>query len=363
MSLDFDVNLVRGDFQLTAKASLSTTGVTAIYGHSGAGKTSLLRWFAGLENSTGTLSFNQEFWQKDNTFAPTQKRQIAYVFQDARLFPHLDVAGNLNYAYQRRFNNNGPNISQVTEWFELSTLMHSNTATLSGGEQQRVAMARALLSSPQLIFMDEPLGSLDEESKERILKHIENLPLYLSAPIFYVSHSLEEVSRLADQLLVMEKGKIIAQGSMLDLSSQLSLSLSHEANAAGIITARVKSHDKKFHLTELIIGEKSAMFTASINNNIGDTVRLRVPAKDVSIALQHYGNSSIQNILPCVIDEIDDTLSKDNHSQVTLRLRLEDQFILARLTRKSVETLALFPGQNVYAQIKSVALINEALSS
>ena len=356
MSFLISLELQRSHFTLSVHTALESSGFSAIYGHSGAGKTTLLRWLAGLEKNTrGHLTFNNQVWQDDTTFVPTRARQIAYVFQDARLFPHLDVKGNLNYAWQRRFNNDGPTLEQVCRWFELDNLLDSNTTRLSGGEQQRVAMARALLSSPQCVLMDEPLGSLDSHSKERILQHLEKLHQQLPVPVLYVSHDLEEVSRLADHLLLLEQGQLTAQGALLELSTRLDLSLSHEENAASIIEATIAAHDTHYLLTELSIDQQLPLFLTHTSGAIGDKVRVRIPARDISITLQQPEKTSILNIIPGHIDEIESS----SDARVMLRLKIAEQFLVVRLTRKSVDQLQLQRGQKVYAQIKTVALLSD----
>ncbi|WP_101758322.1 molybdenum ABC transporter ATP-binding protein [Oceanicoccus sp. KOV_DT_Chl] len=356
MSLIAKLELNRRDFSLTIDTTIETTGITAIYGHSGAGKTTLLRWLAGLEpNSPGQLQFNDQYWQHGDHFLPTQQRQIAYVFQDARLFPHLTVQGNLDFAYQRRFNNNGPTMAQVSEWFELSELLAKNSTELSGGEQQRVAIARALLSSPQLLLMDEPLASLDSKNKAVILQHLQRLHQQLPTPTLYVSHNIEEVSRLADQLILIEKGQITAQGPLLDLCSRLDLSLSHEENAASIIMATVQQHDNHYQLTELLIDDTLPLFLTQMHATIGDAVAVRIPARDVSITLEKPDQTSILNIIPATVDDIEQSAA----ARVLIRLKVSEQFLLVRLTHKSVDRLQLTIGQTVYAQIKTVALLSE----
>lgn len=360
MSLLISLELERENFTLSVNSALASQGFSAIYGPSGSGKTTLLRWIAGLEkNTAGHLSFNDQVWHDENNFVPPQKRQIAFVFQDSRLFPHLDVQGNLEYAYKRRFNDNGPSLEEVTNWLELTELLTSYGAQLSGGQQQRVAIARALLSSPQLILMDEPLGSLDQASKQRIIGHLEALQQTLSIPVLYVSHDLEEVSRLADQLVLLDSGNLIAQGQLLELSTRLDLSLSHEENAFSIIDATVRKHDQQFQLTELLINEQLPLFVAAIDNQLGEHLRVRVPARDVSITLTKPEQSSILNILPATIDDIEDT----SGARVLIRLLVAGQVLLVRLTRKSVVQLQLHIGQSVFAQIKTVALLSDQQKS
>ena len=316
----------------------------------------MLRWLAGLEpNTQGHLTFGDKIWQDDKQFLASQQRQIGYVFQEPRLFPHLDVEGNLDYAWQRRFNANGPTKAQVCEWLGLEDLLNQPVQQLSGGQQQRVAIARALLSSPQLLLMDEPLASLDKPSRLSILNRLESLQQQLTIPILYVSHDLEEVSRLADQLLLLDKGQVQAQGPLIELCSRLDLSLNHSEEAASIIEARLARQDDDYRLSELQIADDLCLQVTRINAPLETNVRLRIPARDISLALEKPTSSSILNILPCTVDEIETTTD----ARVLIKLKLADQYLLARLTRKSVDYLHLQVGQAVYAQIKSVALLSE----
>jgi molybdate transport system ATP-binding protein len=351
------LNLSREHFSLELHTELPGAQFSAIYGHSGAGKTTLLRWIAGLERAPGSLSFNGQVWQGTGLFVPTQQRQIAYVFQDARLFPHLSVRGNLEYAYRRRFNDRGPSIEQVSDWFELAPMLAAATDNLSGGERQRVALARALLSSPQLILMDEPLGSLDPQGKARILHHLEQLHRVSATPVVYVSHDIEEVSRLADHLLILEGGRVSAQGSLIELSSRHNLRLNHEEQAAAIIEARIECHDNRYQLTQLQIDDALPLYISRCSGEPGVRVRVRIPARDVSLSLSPATDSSILNILPAIVDAIEDS----PNARALVRLQVAGQFLLARLPRKSIDRLQLTPGKVVYAQIKSVALLSAAL--
>ena len=357
MSLSIKLKLERENFSLAIDTVLEAKGFTAVYGPSGAGKTTLLRWIAGLEPATqGELSFQQTVWQDKEKTLPPQQRQIGYVFQEPRLFPHLTVEGNLNYAYQRRFNNNGPSLNQVCEWLEIKHLLMQGSEQLSGGEQQRVAIARALLSSPQLILMDEPLASLDKPSKQRIIKHLQTLQANMATPILYVSHDFEEVSQLADQLLLIDQGKITAQGPLLELSHRIDLPLSHEENAASIIDATIEQHDRSNHLTELLIDNHLSLWITAIEGREDEPVRIRIPARDVSINLERAEHSSILNILPATIAEIEQS---DSSARVLIKLKVAHQYILVRLTHKSVTRLELTVGQQVYAQSKTVALLSD----
>lgn len=355
MTIALKLQLASKTFSLHLDTELASTGITAIYGASGVGKTTLLRWLAGLDRHPGELRFNGQYWQQGGHFTPTHQRQIGYVFQESRLFPHLGVQGNLDYAWQRRFNDHGPSLAELIEWLGLAPLLQQNATTLSGGQQQRVAIARALASSPQLLLMDEPLAALDSASRQHILALLEQLQSHHPVPMLYVSHNLEEVSQLADQLVLLEQGKISAQGSMLALCHRLDLSISHDPTAASIVVAVVDRHDQHYDLSEVIINGEQKIYLPTINAAIGQSLKIRIPARDVSLTLEQPEHSSILNILPCTIDAIERT----GDAKRLVRLDLGKQSLLARLTHKSVDALALQPGQTVYAQIKTAALLSE----
>ena len=366
MSIDITANIQRDHFQLQLNCSIPSTGITAIYGHSGAGKTSLLRLIAGLDNSPqANVRFNNDIWQAPDTFIKPEHRHIAYVFQDARLFPHLDVLGNLQFAFRRRANKqyHGPTIEQVCEWLQLDSLLSQNAATLSGGQQQRVAIGRALLTNPQLILMDEPLGALDHQSREQILQLLEQLHQYIDVPMLYVSHSIEELSRLAEQLIILENGQLTTQGPLLELCHRLDLSLAHEEHAAAIIQGHIVKHDERYQLSEFLTVDQQRLYLSLCHSPIGSSLKLRIPARDVSLSLKKQDDSSILNILPCTITAIEPRPSPtDQVAQALIKLQLGQQYLLARLTYKSLDRLQLRVGQQVFAQIKSVALLSNKSS-
>lgn len=364
MSLALAFSLQRDRLQLQINAELANSGVTALYGDSGAGKTSLLRCIAGLEqNAQGRISFNGHTWQDEQTFTPSHQRHIGYVFQDARLFPHLSVLGNLQYAYQRRHNNGQLfSLPQVCDFLKLQPLLSQNPSTLSGGEQQRVAIARALLSQPQLLLMDEPLSALDQSSRDEVLAVLEQLPQQINIPVIYVSHNMDEVSRLADQLCLLEQGKIIAQGPLLDLCHRLDLTLNQQEQAASLLQGQITGRDSKYQLAEFALNSSTESSTASLylhcEHALGEQLRLRIPARDVSISLSHQQDSSILNILPAQVVEL---MHPAGAAHAMVKLLVGEQYLLARITYKSLAQLQLSLGQTVYAQIKSVALLNKAL--
>jgi molybdate transport system ATP-binding protein len=357
-SLNISLQLQRDSgFRLQVESRIPGTGFTAIYGPSGCGKTSLLYCLAGLirPQEPSEIRFGNLAWQGENQFLPAHRRRVGFVFQDARLFPHLSVEGNLAYAEKRRQSEDGPSRDEVCEWLQLGSLLGQFGNELSRGQQQRVAIARALLSGPDILLMDEPLANIDLASRAQILGHLENLQRKSRVPIVYVSHDMEEISRLADWLLVMQEGRIVAEGPMLELCSHLQLALAHEEQAAAIVTAAVLEQDSEYGLTLLSL-EDQELTVSAVGSAPGTPMRLRIPARDVSLCLNRPEQSSILNILSARITEIE---SSDS-SKLLVRLQVGEQFLLARLTRKSIAALGLAPGQQVFAQIKSVALLSHA---
>ncbi len=356
MSLRIDLSLQRPDFQLRVDTDIEATGITALCGPSGCGKTTLLRAIAGLEPAAhGQLQFNGDSWQDGERLVPAERRAVGLVFQDARLFPHLSVAANLEFARRRRFGDSGPAQAEVSDWLAIAPLLSRPVSGLSGGEQKRVAIARTLLSAPRLLLMDEPLAGLHAGARAELLELLARLPEHLHIPIVYVSHSFSEVSRLADAVLLMAEGRISAQGSVLTLSSDLHSPLSHAPDAAAVVSATVAEHDEDYGLSYAHLGDGAGLWLSRLSQPPGSAIRLQLPARDVSIALEAPTASSILNVLPATVAEIEQT----ERAQVLLKLAVGGQTLLARITRKSLERLALQKGQAVYAQIKSVSLLSE----
>jgi molybdate transport system ATP-binding protein len=344
-------------FALQLDCELPITGITAIYGPSGSGKSTLLDCIAGLRQPShdSVIRIDGVIWQSSSVTVPAWQRRIGYVFQDARLFPHLNVLQNLQYALARRPPPGGIARDQVVEWLELGELLPRATETLSAGQKQRVAIGRALLSSPRLLLLDEPLANLDHAARQQCLRCLQRLSDELRLPMLYVSHDIEEVSQLADQLVLLDQGRLVEQGSLLSLCSRLDTRLSHEEQAAAILTAAVVRHDTHYGLTEMTV-DGHALFVNHLPHAPGQTRRVRVPARDVSVCRKRPQDSSILNILPVTVSEIEDT----DAARLLLRLSLGSQFLLARITRKSAVELKLRVGDPIYAQIKSAALLMEA---
>lgn len=342
-----------GGFVLDAELTLPGHGVTVLFGRSGCGKTTLLRCLAGLHRGEGFLSFGAETWQDAGRFVPTHQRPLAYVFQEPRLFPHLDVRDNLLFGFRRT-----PAAArrvqpeEAIRLLSLENLLSRRPSQLSGGQQQRVAIARALLAGPRLLLMDEPLASLDLDSKAEILPYLERLRLALDLPIVYVTHSPEEMSRLADHLVLLDAGRVRAAGPLNELLTRPDLPLAHLNEAGAVLEATVAMHDTAYGLTQVEIPGGS-LTVALCDLPPGSPTRVRILARDVGIALQPMRDSSIQNCLQaCVVGIHPDR----DHSQVLVRLDLGGTLMLSRVTRRSADRLGLREGLPVFALVKSVAL-------
>lgn len=346
-------------FTLDVNLQLPAQGFTALFGPSGSGKTSLLRCIAGLEKvSNGHLIVNGECWQADNVFLPVHRRALGYVFQEASLFPHLTVQGNLDYgaARSRRHRTNKfPPADQrnIVELLGIGHLLLRQPERLSGGERQRVAIARALLAAPKLLLMDEPLAALDFERKREILPYLERLRDELAIPVLYVSHAPDEVARLADHLVVMQDGRAIANGPLAETLTRLDLPVRLGEDAGAVLEATVAAVDAAWHLARVDFAGGS-LWLADHGVAVGSPVRVRVLARDVSLAREQPGSSSIQNVLQGRVDAVGD----DEHPSATLvRVQVGQAMLLARLTRRSAAVLGIAVGQRLWVQVKSVALL------
>lgn len=360
MSVTARFRIRRDDFELAADFMAPGSGVTGIFGASGAGKTTLLRAIAGLETDrSGFLQVGDEVWQDGASILPTHRRPVGYVFQEASLFTHLTVRGNLEYAYKRgktrggnEGNGRGVPIDAAAEWLGIGPLLQRDPASLSGGERQRVAIARSLLAAPRLMLMDEPLASLDVTNKAAILPLLERVCAELDIPVLYVSHAPDEVARLADHLVLLESGRVRESGPVAEMLTRTDLSLSHRDDAESMIEASVVRHDDNWQLT--ILGFVGGEFSVPRRDlQPGQRVRLRLLARDVSLTLARQTDTSILNIFPARVEEV----VPGSASQVLVRLDVGGESILSRITRKSADALGIAPGREVYVQAKSVALL------
>jgi molybdate transport system ATP-binding protein len=354
VTIDAKFHIERGDFTLDVDLSIPIHGVSAVFGHSGCGKTTLLRAIAGLDrHRNGFLKVGDMLWQDADTFVQPHHRSLGYVFQEPSLFTHLSVRRNLEYGFKRIPDTERKiPLDNVIELLGIGHLLERKTETLSGGEQHRVAIARALSVSPGLLLMDEPLTALDQASKEEILPYLEALCSELEIPIIYVSHTLDEIVRLADYMVLLEAGHVVATGAMNEMLTSLDLPLAYGRDASSIIEVTVAGHREDYHLTHLDF--EGGRFTVPRKAlQVGSRVKLRLAARDVSLTLERQSGTSIQNIFPVIIDEI----MPEGEALVTVRLIAGGVPILSRITKKSLVELDLKPGKSVYAQVKSIVLL------
>ncbi|MBF0152735.1 MAG: molybdenum ABC transporter ATP-binding protein [Magnetococcales bacterium] len=354
MTIEARFRLVWPGFSLEADFQCPGKGVTVLFGHSGSGKTTLLRAIAGLEKVTGgRLVVNGETWQDEGIFLPTHLRPLGYVFQEASLFPHLSVRGNLDYGLRRVGRVEGSRFEAIVELLGIGGVLDRRPERLSGGERQRVAIARALLTQPQLLLMDEPLASLDQVRKDEILPYLEQLHGELEIPILYVSHALDEVARLADHLVVLDEGRVLGVGPLTEMLARLDLPIRLGEDAGVVLTAVVTTHDAEWHLAHVDF-PGGGLWVRDKGLPVGHGVRVRILARDISLARECITNTSIINTLPACVTDLGD----DAHPALCLvRLDVGGTPLLARLTKRSAASLGLAVGHQVWAQIKAVALI------
>ncbi|AJC65689.1 molybdenum ABC transporter ATP-binding protein ModC [Dickeya zeae] len=349
LQLDFTQQL--GDLTLRVAAQLPASGITAVFGVSGAGKTSLINAIVGLTRpDSGLIQLNDRVLSDSaqRVFLPPEKRRIGYVFQDARLFPHYRVLGNLRYGMAASMQ---AQFDDIVQLLGIGHLLKRYPMTLSGGEKQRVAIGRALLTAPELLLMDEPLASLDAPRKRELLPYLERLAREVNTPILYVSHSLEEVVRLADRVLVLDKGQVKAQGSLEEVwaSNALRAWLPREEQSS-ILKVTVMEHHPHYAMTALSLGEQP-LWVARVDVPQGDELRIRINAADVSLVTQRPAVSSIRNVLSARVVECIEV-----GEQVEVKLDLGGHILWARITPWARDELALTAGQRLYAQVKSVSI-------
>ncbi len=349
-----------GKFSLDAGFTAPAKGVTAIFGPSGCGKTTVLRCIAGLLRvSDGFCEIVGDVWQdRDGSFLPTHRRPLGYVFQEASLFPHLNVRRNLMFGAprdDRAATGERVAFDEVADLLGVAALLDRSPRNLSGGERQRVAIGRALLSQPKLLLMDEPLSALDRTTKNEILPFLERLRDRLSLPIVYITHDMSEVERLADQIVLMEKGRVLAAGPLADLQSDPTLPLAMARDAAVSLDGVVEAYDAHYGLVTLA-ARGGRFVVPAPRATIGERRRMRVIAGDVSLAREPPGPSSILNVLPARIVSVKPVDSNESVVVIALGLDGDGARLLSRLTRKSWDLLGLSEGAAIYAQVKAVAL-------
>lgn len=353
--LAVDVSLERGEFSLRVQGTIAIQAITALFGPSGSGKTTLLRVLAGLEqNARGTVTFDGTVWQSAAERVLPHCRRIGYVFQDGRLFPHLTVRRNLEFAEHRAAKRAGDGrriaFADAVGALDLEPLLERKPASLSGGEQQRAAIGRALLTSPQLLLMDEPLSALDVGRKREIVPHIEKLPSAFGVPVLYVTHNVDEVARLATDVVLLAAGRIVAQGAVGDIFERIDLWTHTGGRDAGaVLHARVTGAANG--IATLHLGEQS-LYVPLAEPRLGSALRIRIHARDVAVATERPRNLSIRNVLAAELLRID----LDASIYAELLLAVDGQHLRARITRDAVDDLRLQAGQKLFALVKSVAL-------
>jgi molybdate transport system ATP-binding protein len=351
-TMQFRYEVDRGDFTLDVAAELPLQGVTGIHGNSGAGKTTLLRCLAGLEQPRiGELSVAGEKWHSNESSLPVHAREIGYVFQEPRLFSHLNARQNIEYGLRRRQRTDGPELNDVVALLGLEQLLARRSWELSGGEAQRVAIARALLRAPRFVLMDEPLASLDAARKAEILPFLDRLHVESSIPIIYVSHSIEEICRLCDHLLVLDKGQIVASGELQEMLVRLDVPNLAGDEAGAVIAGRIAEYDAEYGLTQVSFSGGALWLAGNLGTN-GGGLRLRIKASDISLSRDRPQQSSILNLIDVKVEDIQDTPGPTQ----LLRLAAGQDRLIARITRRSRDTLNLQPGDTVVAQIKAAAV-------
>jgi molybdate transport system ATP-binding protein len=351
-----------GNFTLDTSFEAPIAGVTALFGPSGCGKTTVLRCVAGLIHvKDGYFNIGGEIWQdRDQTFVPTYRRPLGYVFQEASLFPHLSVRRNLLFGAPRQQPMDRPAIDfdEVVDLLGIRALLDRSPRNLSGGERQRVGFGRALLTQPKLLLMDEPLSALDRKTKGEILPFIEKLRDHFSLPIFYITHDMTEVERLAEHIVLLDKGLLVASAALSELQSDPSSPLAASREAAVTLKGVVEDSDVKFGLAKISVpgGMLIAPPPPPPTGAVGQLRRIRILASDVSLAREEPSRSSILNVLPARVVAIKPLDRYETVVAVALGKKGDGARLLSRVTQKSLAELGLAEGQSVYAQVKYVSL-------
>jgi molybdate transport system ATP-binding protein len=348
-----ELNFVQtlGDHRLAINETLPGQGITAVFGVSGAGKTSLINAISGLTRpQQGRIVLNDRVLSdaENKRFLAPEKRRIGYVFQDARLFPHYRVRGNLKYGMHRSA---AGQFDKLVALLGIEPLLERFPWSLSGGEKQRVAIGRALLTSPELLLLDEPLASLDIPRKRELLPYLQRLAREINIPMLYVSHSLEEILHLADKVLVLDGGEVKAFGNLEEVwgSSVMHPWLPKEQQSS-VLKVTVLEHHPHYAMTALALGDQH-LWVNKLESPLQATLRIRIQASDVSLILQPPVNSSIRNVLRARVAQC-----YDDEGQVEVQLEVGSRTLWARISPWARDELMIKPGQWLYAQIKSVSI-------
>lgn len=360
MMLQVAVEHAQGGFHLDAAFGMDG-GVTAIFGRSGSGKTTLVNAIAGLLRlQRGRITFNDEvlFDAAHGIHVPPQARRFGYVFQEGRLFPHLTVKHNLLFSSMFLTSKaTGAEFDRIVGLLGLESLLARRPGALSGGEKQRIAIGRALLARPRLLLLDEPLAALDTQRKSEILRYLELLRDEFAVPMLYVSHAVEEVVRLAGNVVLLSDGRVEACGPTAEIMSDAALRpLTGRYEGGAVIAAQVAAQDLQYGLAELKFPGGS-LYVADLDALPGEAVRVRIRARDVALSLRPPTDTTFRNVVSCRIAAITDSAG----SMTEVTLDAGGATIAARITRHSRDELALQSGMVVYALIKAIALDRHAV--
>lgn len=344
-------------FELDVDQQIPGQGITVLFGASGCGKSTLLRCIAGLESAkTAYLKVNGEIWADSakHIFQPVWQRPIGYVFQEASLFPHLNVQKNLEFGRKRsRFIRDPATLEQSIELLGIGHLLQRMPDRLSGGERQRVAIARALAVCPQLLLMDEPLAALDLQRKQEILPFLTRMHNELEIPVIYVTHSPQEVTRLADHIMMLEHGKVVAAGTLESVLTRLDSPLADTKQASTVLKGVVHAYKPEYQELQVAFPGGVLNLPAKAAREPGSEMRLRIYARDVSVALTAPAHNSISNVLPARIQD----MTGGEPGLVIVQLKLGESLLLAHISRKSVARLGLSVGMQVLAQVKATSIV------
>ena len=354
MQLTLKGQVERGSgFTLTLNETLELAGVTAVVGGSGAGKSTLLRVIAGLEEVPDLkITVDNECWQDHGYFLKPHERAVGTVFQEPRLFPHLTIEENLKFGSLHSTSEGyAMSLPEVIEALDLEPLMNSHPNRLSGGQAQRVALARTLLRPAKFWMFDEPLSALDQRARNEIAPYLQRLCLSHEIPILYVTHALSEVLQIADRMLVIEAGQITASGGVDELASLYGSELPLIEDVGGVLSCEFHTYHEDYGLSELKL-EQNSLFVRGNLSQQPMPIRLFVPARDVSIATRPISGASLLNRLPGVIEGLD----YQEEDTCLVRLHCHGQILLSRITAYSAHQLDLTPGKSVQALIKTIAL-------
>lgn len=341
-------------FDLDVSFSLPSRGVSALFGQSGCGKTTILRCLAGLTHVNGHMTVDGDVWQDETRFLKPYERPIGYVFQDANLFDHLDVQANLRFGLKRVGAGQGPAFDEVVDLMGLAPLLKRKTTQLSGGEKQRVAIGRALLNAPRLLLMDEPLSALDRFSKDEIIPYLERLNSRFAFPIVFISHDTDEVERLADHLIIMEQGRIRAQGALADVLSDPTLFIAKSTKTASLVEGRIVDFDPQDQISTLSTSA-GPLYVPAYVDEPGALRRVRIAATDISLAIEKPSATTILNVFQAKILSI----SAIDDSRINVVLKMGEDRVIARISLKSLKAFGFYEGQSVYAQVKGVSMVEK----